>query len=432
VGSHSPENAYTDSDLKLLQVFGNSMVLWIRKNDLIAQLQESLKRNEETQLQLIQAEKLAGLGELMAGISHELNNPLSVVVGNTQLLMRQELPADVMERLEKMNHEALRSKRLVENLLRAARGEDVEGEEVNLNEIVEQSLSLLRYQVSLDNVTIETSLQEDLPPSVLDPFQIQQLIFNLVNNARQAMLATPKDRRTVRVVTELVEEGPPGGVGPAPSVHLQVGDTGPGIPKESIGRVFDPFFTTKEVGAGTGLGLSICYRIVQEFRGGITAGNHPDGGAVFDIWLPVSHEVEEAPEEPPVPEPGTKGASKPGLILIVDDEENICELVGEALGDAGHEVECAQNGQEALDRLEEIERPNAIILDLKMPVMDGREFYLRLEADDPELAERVFFLTGDTLSRDARSFLQNIDRPFMSKPFSLDELLERVETSMEC
>jgi len=425
---------YVDIDLKLLQVFGINMALALRRNDLIARLQESLVRNEETNIQLIQAEKLAGLGELMAGISHELNNPLSVVVGNTDLMLRQELDEEVRERLEKMNHEALRAKHLVENLLKAARGEEVIGKEVNLNEIVEQSLSILRYQVSLDDVRIETVMSDELPPSVLDSFQIQQLIFNLVNNARQAMLSTDRQSRLIIVTTELVMDGPLGGdgTGPGPSVHLQVRDTGPGLDEQSLGRVFDPFFTTKEVGSGTGLGLSICYRIVQQFGGMITAGNHPEGGAVFDVWLPAKFRQSEpqadtpAEDSSPPPRPSRKGT-----ILLVDDEQNILDLMEEAFLQAGHAIEVALNGQKALEQIQNADPPNAIVLDLKMPVMGGREFYSRLTEEMPSLAERVIFLTGDTLSDNARIFLETVNRPFLSKPFALDELIEKVESAME-
>lgn len=433
VGTLRADTRYVDIDLKLLQVFGNNMALALRKNNLIARLQESLTRNEETSIQLIQAEKLAGLGELMAGISHELNNPLSVVVGNTDLMLRRELDEEMRERLEKMNQEALRAKRLVENLLKAARGEEAIGKEVNLNEIVEQSLSLLRYQVSLDDVRIETVLSDDLLPSVLDSFQIQQLIFNLVNNARQAMLSTDRESRLIVVTTELLEEGPPGGdeSGSGLTVHLQVRDTGPGISEQNMGRVFDPFFTTKEIGSGTGLGLSICYRIVQQFGGTITVGNHTDGGAIFDIYLPAMFSQPQPPVEASVEDRSPPRPSKPGTILLVDDEQNILDLMEEAFMQAGHEIMVALNGQEALDQLEKTDPPNAIVLDLKMPVMGGREFYSKLVKEQPDLAGRVVFLTGDILSDSARLFLESVNRPFLSKPFALDELIERVESAME-
>lgn len=431
VGVRSSRTAYTSADLKLMHIFGNSMAMFTSKNNLILQLQESLRKNRETQLQLIQTEKLAGLGELMAGISHELNNPLSVILGNTDLLLREDLEEEMHQRLEKMSQEALRAKELVENLLKAARGEETFGEEVDLNEVVEQSLSLLRYQVSLDDVKVETDLADALPPSVLDPFQIQQLIFNLVNNARQAMLSTERDNRVVSVLTELLEEDPVDGHGPVPAVHLQVRDTGSGIPEEYLDRIFDPFFTTKEIGSGTGLGLSICFRIVKELGGRITAGNNTDGGAVIDIWLPVSESSTEEKIGDESEKVSPSVPARPGSVLIVDDEENILDLIGEILAEDGHTVVNARNGREALDVLREIDPPNAIVLDLKMPVMDGQSLFLELKDRRPELADRVLFLTGDTMSREARSFLENVNRPYMSKPFSNNKLREMVAASME-
>ncbi len=431
VGSVGETGSFTETDLKLMQVFGDTMGLFVRKNDLIARLQESLARNEETQIQLIQAEKLAGLGELMAGISHELNNPLSVVVGNTELLLRRDdLGAEIRTKLEKISQEAERTRRLVENLLRAARGEGAAGVEVRLNETVEQSLALMRYQMSLDDVILETELADGLPPSILDPFQIQQLIFNLVNNSRQAMLSTDRSKRIIRVMTEFLEAGPPDGRGPVPAVHLQVRDSGPGIPEEHLTRIFDPFFTTKQVGNGTGLGLSICYRIVRDMRGRIGASNDPAGGAVFDIWLPQP-EVPADREEPTRVAVDAADTARPGRVLVVDDEPNILSLVEETLTHYGHDVIMAEEGRRALEILNTADTPDAIVLDLKMPVMDGQELFRLIQKSHPQLVDRIVFLTGDTLSRRARNFLDASGRPYLSKPFLLDDLREAVETVME-
>jgi signal transduction histidine kinase/ActR/RegA family two-component response regulator len=433
VGMIEPEIGYTDIDLKLMQVFGNNMALALRKNDLIARYQESLIANEETRIQLIQAEKLAGLAELMAGINHELSNPLSVIVGNTGLLLRQDLDDETRQMVGTMNDEALRAKRLVENVLKAARGEEVPGSEVSLNEIVEQALALLRYQVSLDDIRIETDLSDDLPPSVLDPFQIQQIVFNLVSNARQAMLATDRSLRRIIVSTEMAGEGAPLEVTgeSEPMVHLQVRDSGPGIEELNLRRVFDPFFTTREVGSGTGLGLSICFRIVNQYGGSITASNHPEGGAVFDIWLPASLREPSPVIEAPAHDRVAERSSRKGSILLVDDEKNVLGLMADAFTDAGHEVTVTRNGREALAHLQQSGTPNVIVLDLKMPVMDGREFFSRLREELPALTERVLFLTGDTLSESAMMFLTSVGRPYVSKPFTLDELIENVEAAME-
>lgn len=429
VGNLVETNYFNQSDLKLVNIFGNSMALWIRKNDLINRLEESLIKNEKTRLQLIQTEKIAGLGELMAGISHELNNPLGVIVGNSELMLEGELDDTIRDKMNNINQEALRAKHLVENLLKVARGEEIHGKETNLNEVVVQSLTLLQYQLALDDITIKTNLSDNIPPSVLDSFQIQQLIFNMVNNARQAMAMTERSQRSISVKTVLLPEGSPGGFESSPALFLEIRDTGPGIPEEDKTRIFDPFFTTKEVGSGTGLGLSICYRIVQQIEGRIEAENHPDGGAVFNIWLPVNS---EAPPETVEVEEAEGGKEKSSdvrtlMILVVEDEEKMQKIIVEILELVGHQVMTAGNGEEALALLQNSDPPDAILLDLNMPVMDGRELFQRLVKQKSFLANRVLFLTGDTLNPNTRNFLNSVGRPFLNKPFTLDELRDAVE-----
>jgi signal transduction histidine kinase/CheY-like chemotaxis protein len=428
VASVSPERLFTDSELRLFQVFGNSVASAVGRNQLIGELRQSLRRNEETHLQLIQAEKLAGLGELMAGISHELNNPLSVVVGHTELLlMDEETDARTRERLEKMNIEALRAKRLIENLLRVARGEGTPRQQADFNEVISQSLTLLQYQLNLDGIELEIDLADALPPTVLDPFQIQQLVFNLVNNARQAMLGVESDNRSLYVRTDRLDSGPEGWKRSTPVVYLQIRDSGPGIPDGIRNRIFDPFFTTRDTDGGTGLGLSICYRIVQEHGGMIAADSHPEGGAEFQVWLPVQAAEGSAIDESGVHHDPTALPVERGTVLIVDDEPGVREVLSEVFELLGHTVRVAGNGKEALDLIDTEDPPDAIVLDLKMPVMDGQECYRKIRDKDPGIAARVLFLTGDIISNDARSFLKESGQPYMSKPFIFQDIKEQVE-----
>ena len=326
--------------MKLVQIFGNNLAAAMSTGRLVERLRESNRRNEEAQMQLLQTEKLAALGELMAGISHELNNPLSVVTGQAELLLEDEVGEEVAERLHTMLTEAARARKLVENLLRVARGDGPRKERQEINQVVRQSLDLLRFQLEHDAVHVELDLQEGLPPMGLDPFEIQQLIFNLVNNARQAMSAQDRPRRLL-ITTTLDESGGPEQPGHRPSIHLQVQDTGPGIPEDHLGRIFEPFYTTKERGEGTGLGLSICHRIVRDHEGRMTVSNHAEGGARFDIWLPVDSRA-QLDREPEPPQPGyeRRGEVRTGEVLVVDDERRIQELLEETLGLVGHEVRC--------------------------------------------------------------------------------------------
>lgn len=427
VGITSGIQRYGQPDVQLLQVFAGILAASHRTGALVNELKQSLKRNEETQMRLLQAEKLAALGELMAGISHELNNPLSVIVGQSELLMEQDVSEDVSRRLMTVQQEATRAKQLIENLLRVARGGEPRRERVRLDEVVRQSVALLRYQLDTDSITIFEDHPDELPLTHLDPFAVQQMVFNLVNNARQALQEMDPSRRSLVIGTRLLPDGPPDGHGPSPALHLFVKDTGPGIPPEHLHRIFEPFFTTKGIGRGTGLGLSICYRAVREHGGRVEASNEPDGGARFDIWIPAEN-VSPEPAEPAglsvseAPIPITAGEA---TILVVDDERKIQELLAEALGLIGHRVVGAYNGKEAL-RLLKGTRPDVIVLDLKMPIMDGQTFFAHLKEDHPDLVRRVFFLTGDTLSRDARTFLEFSGRPYLSKPFTLQSLRDAV------
>jgi len=428
----SPERRFSHADLKLVQIFGNNMAAAMSTGQLIEQLRESLQRNEETQMQLLQTEKLAALGELMAGISHELNNPLSVVAGQAELLLENEPDAEVQGRLQTMLEEATRARQLIENLLRVARGDGPRWERRDINELVRQSLNLMRFQLEQDGIDCTLELQEGLPQVELDPFEIQQLIFNLVNNSRQAMVGQERPSRIV-ISTRLDEEGLSEGSGGEPGIHFRVQDSGPGIPSERLGRVFEPFYTTKHRGEGTGLGLSICHRIVRDHRGRIEASNHAEGGARFDVWLPLSsgadsRSARDAPQAPPAMPSAPYGSSLTGDVLVVDDERRIQELLDETLGLVDHRVRSVYNGQEALTLIEEGYEPDVIVLDLKMPVMNGRTLYQRLQQDHPHLASRVLFLTGDVLSRSAREFLEATGRPTLSKPFQLQVLREAVES----
>ncbi|MFO7768193.1 MAG: ATP-binding protein [bacterium] len=420
--------SFSSADLKLVQIFGNSLAAAMSNDRLITRLRESLRRNEEVQMQLLQTEKLAALGELMAGISHELNNPLSVVTGQAELLLEEDPGEEVRERLETMLQEAARARKLVENLLRTARGDRAPREELDINDLVRQSLDLMRFQLEQEGVDCILELQEGLPETALDPFEFQQLIFNLVNNARQAMSGQDRPSRLI-VTTRFAEEGGANADVRGPALHLTIRDTGPGIPTERVGRIFEPFYTTKDRGEGTGLGLSICHRIVRGHGGRIEAANHGEGGARLDVWLPLQQGGERAAgEEPLRAGPPPAGPPVQGEVLVVDDERRIQELLEETLGLVGHRVRSVSDGHEALTLLEEGYDPDVIVLDLKMPVMDGEALFQRIQQDHPRLVSRVLFLTGDVLSRSAREFLEGAGRPYMSKPFQLRALREAVES----
>ncbi len=431
VGVHATPRTFDDVDRKLLQVFANSLAASVASSDLINELQRTLRRVEDQQVQLVQAEKLAGLGELMAGISHELNNPLAVVTGHAELLLMDgSLETAIRERLEKMRGEAHRAKRLVESLLRIARGEEARREPSDLNTVVTQSISLLQFLLDQNRVRLELDLADELPSISLDPFQVQQLIFNLVNNARQAMMEVPEGERCLQVATLLESQVSQSDDSKGRAVLLRIRDTGPGIHPDHLGRIFNPFFTTRLAEGGTGLGLSICHRIVQEHRGAIQVSNHPEGGALFEIRFPVNGGLLRPVLEPVVTESLPRAGHASGRVMVVDDESGVRELLKEMLGIAGYSTTLVCDGQEALDALASDPEPDVIVLDLKMPVMDGQQFFERLKVKRPQLVARTLFLTGDTLSREARSFLASSGQPCLSKPFTYEELCSGVDALM--
>ena len=423
------DRRFNEADRKLLLALAGNMAYAIARTVLIEQLRESLQQVSEAQMRVIQTEKLAGLGELMAGISHELNNPLSVVVGHSELLLRsEEVDEAIRDRLEKVAGEAMRAKQLIENLLRVARGEGAAHESLDFNELISQSVRLLRYQLELEEIETEVDLADDLPRLTADRFQLQQLIFNMVNNSRQAMYAAPAGARRLCLRTSLAQDGVPGRQD-GPALLLEVADMGPGIPDAHLRRIFDPFFTTKQADGGTGLGLSIVHRTVQEHGGAIEARNREEGGAQFLVWLPLREEGKDREEKVGDLVPPTVSV-EPGTVLIVDDEEKVREVLEEVFSLLGHRVLSAVDGQEAQTLLTEEAPPEAIVLDLKMPVMDGEELFRWIREEREELEERVLFLTGDTLSKGARAFLSSSGRPFVSKPFTFNELREQVEALM--
>jgi signal transduction histidine kinase len=369
-------------------------------------LEEQIR--ERTQ-QLIQSEKLAAMGSLLAGVAHELNNPLSVVIGQAVLLQRTAGGGPMAERAEKIAKAGERCGRIVKNFLALARQQPMERQAVSLNRVVEEAVELLAYPMRVDNVEIALELASDLPDIWADPHQLHQLVVNLVSNAHQAMRTISTPRRII-LTTRL---------DPAASrVRFAVADTGPGISSEVQGRIFEPFFTTKPVGQGTGLGLSLCQGIVERHGGSIRVASQPGQGAVFSIELPIDLRGTATLE-------AARPASLPPLrektILIVDDDRDVAETLRDLLQLDGHHVELVGNGTLALGKLRD-RRYDLILSDVKMAELDGPRFYAQMERRHPESLQRVAFITGDTLSPETTAFLERTRVPTMVKPFTLEQV----------
>lgn len=373
----------------------------------------------QIQAKLLQTEKMAAVGQLVSGIAHELNNPLTSIMGYGQLLLAHGLDPAQFSEASKVFHEAERARRIVKNLLYFARENEPERTRVNLNEIVERTLALRSYELKVEDILIECSLDTDLPETMADPYQMQQVILNLLVNAEQALLHG-RGKGKVRIRTRRAEGN---------RIAVDVSDDGPGIPREIISRVFDPFFTTKPAGLGTGLGLSIVYGIVKQHDGEVTAENQAAGGARFTVELPVV-EVPASPSETTEMELRVASAVPRSKVLVVEDEPTVAQLIVDVLREEGHQVEAVLDSQEGLTRLAR-SRYDLIICDLRMPRLDGPAFYDALVRSGSAARDRMIFITGDTLAPRTMKFLQNVKVTYLAKPFLVEELKLAVNRRLE-
>jgi two-component system NtrC family sensor kinase len=362
--------------------------------------------------QLLQQEKLAAVGQLVSGVAHELNNPLAGVLAYAQLLLSSGSAhdADTRQAVETIHHEASRAAKIVSSLLTFARRQTSERADADINAILADTLALRRYALRAAGIELDVSLEPALPRTWADPFQLQQVILNLVTNAEQALAEWLGSRRIgVRTTHE-------GG-----DIVVRVSDTGPGVPDGESDRIFNPFFTTKPVGQGTGLGLSISDGIARQHGGQIRVESTPGRGATFVLRIPV--------QAAPAPDARSAAAADAPLppmgdgrrLLVVDDEPAMRTAIGNFLSSLGHGVTVAAGGLEARALLDRNEY-DVVLLDLRMPDLGGDDLYRELVSRDPRHARRVVFVTGDTHNVQARKFLAEAGRPSVSKPFQLDDL----------
>jgi PAS domain S-box-containing protein len=358
---------------------------------------------------LHQNEKMSALGSLLAGVAHELNNPLSVVVGHASLLEDFATDAAIRERALKIRTAADRCARIVRTFLAMARSKPRQRTAVQLNDTINEALEIVAYGLRTADVEIVRALAPDLPPVAADGDQLHQVFANLFVNAQQALQSVPAPRRLT--VTSGFD---------ADTVWVEVGDNGPGVPADLAGRIFEPFFTTKPQGVGTGVGLSVCHGIVAAHGGEIRLEPRRQEGATFVVRLPrAAIEAPERPAEPPVRRRG------PARILVVDDEPEVGQMLIDILERDGYRVDRAHSGREALNRLR-TSKVDLILSDLRMPDLDGPALYRELAAQRPDLLSRIVFMTGDTLGGDMTGFLSETGVRLLEKPLDPTAVSTRV------
>jgi len=395
----------------------------LRVEALVRDVTERKKLDDETRdiyHQLLQAEKMAALGQTVSGVAHELNNPLATILTWAERLStKTSLEPGVRRGLEIILSESERAARIVRNLLTFARKRQTTRAMVDINQVVRETLALRAYEQRVTNITVIDALAAGLPAVFADAHQVQQVLLNLVINAEQAMLSTNgRGLLVVRTWHDAQRE----------CVILEINDDGPGIADDVQSKIFDPFFTTKEVGKGTGLGLTVAYAIVNEHGGRIRLESRPASGASFFVELPVSGG--RLPSTP-APRQRQTSAAVPAhaSILVVDDEAALAAAVCAALQDAGYTTEQASDGEQALMRVQS--RPfDLVVCDLKMPRVDGRTFYARLMQSKPAMADRVIFVTGDVAGTDAETFLEESGCRWLAKPFRLADLVRTAREAL--
>ncbi len=379
----------------------------------ITEQKKAEEERQELERKAQVTDRLASVGEMASGIAHEINNPLTGVVGFSELLMEKDLPEDIREDVGIICDGSQRVAGIVKRLLTFARQHKPERSYTDINEIIESTLALRAYSLKTGNIEISTSLEAELPWTMADAGQLQQVFMNIIVNAETEMKQA-HGRGKLTIKTEQIDN----------TIRISFADDGPGIAKENIGKVFDPFFTTKEVGEGTGLGLSLSYGIIAEHKGVLYVKSTPGKGATFIIELPIVAKEEEKIERVEAVE--GDGQAIGGRILVVDDEPTILTFLKKVLGGEGYDVVTAGSGKEALGMIKN-ERYGLILCDIKLPGLSGAEIYEQIGKTAASLQKRVMFITGDVTSTATQAFLEKTKVPYVTKPFDIAKLKEEVK-----
>ncbi len=379
------------------------------------------------QEQLLHAGKLSALSSLVSGVAHEINNPLSTIMGFSELaLLRARNDPRLKDDLIEIQISAKRVHKIVKGFLSFSRRQTLQKDMLDVNALLSDMLSVIIYDFKINNIAVEMELSENAPSVYGDRQQLHQVFVNLLTNAKHAVEEAGGEKK-VRVET-IYEDG---------KVKVYVKDKGAGISEKIRARLFEPFFTTKEVGKGTGLGLSISHGIVTQHGGSLYIAEEEEGwSTVFCVELPADAVIEEdmprtedgAGEQVPCGNVHAEFSKK--KVLVVDDEEQIRMMLCEWLVGLGCRVELAEDGEKAIEKIESAEY-DCIICDMKMPNVTGEDVFLFLEQKFPRLLRRILFSTGDVVGMNTHAFLERKNCAYMEKPFEFSEFMEKVSVMLK-
>ncbi|MFC1477414.1 ATP-binding protein, partial [candidate division KSB1 bacterium] len=428
----APEvNAFSDEDRNILQIISHQASIVLnnvqlleslqRTNQELAAAQQDLAQHaqdlekmvDQRTKELIHSEKMAAIGHLIAGVSHELNNPLAIITGYVDILSsKDDIPKRHIEKLNKVKQATTRCLKIVNNLLRLSRKSKLEKETININYIIDETLELYDHQFRLNNISVIKKLEKDLPYTIGDSQQIQQVILNLISNAKDALLEQ-ESGRYLTIKTQQIDE----------MILLEIIDNGPGIQPDNHDKIYEPFFSTKEVGKGTGLGLSLSKEIMLEHNGDLICDESFIDGARFLITIPISEESIEMPEE----DINIKNViNESTCILLIDDEKDIVAFQRDVLELYSCQVDGVHYAQEALDRIAS-NTYDVIIMDINTPgEFNGKNFYEKIMEIDPDIKDRIIFTSGSDTDITAYN-LPDSDKIFsVKKPFIIKDYLAAI------
>jgi len=406
---------YSSNDENLMVAIGRQLATTIEKVRLYEETCRAYEDLRLTQEQLLQSEKMSAVGQLISGVAHELNNPLTAILGYAQLLESEGLGERAADFVGKLFKQAQRTHRVVQNLLSFARQRKPQKQQVDIPKVLDETLALRDYDLKVNNVHVERDIESGLPAVTADPHQLEQVFLNIINNAVDAMLETNHaGRLKVRAYSA---DG---------QVCAEFHDSGPGV--KEPGRIFDPFYTTKSVGKGTGLGLSICYGIVKEHGGEISARNQDGGGAIITVRLPAVGQAAAAPEKPaPLPSRETAIA---GRILLVESEEAILEFERDVLTGAGAEVFALTNVEDLKTQLAN-QSFDAVIIDGKIRGLTPQDLYSWLAQNDSRLQKHLLLTFSNLPDPETRSFMQENNLAHLIKPFEVADLISQARRILQ-